>query len=90
MSMARDAAVAMEAAPAADHPEDTRALAGIWRDFAADYDPDYQQEELDVRRSDYLTVARWNAGVVNELLVFVVPVFLLWDALIMMILGMAL
>ena len=48
------------------------------------------EAELEARRTSYLTAFRWNAPHAFGMHVFVMPVFLLWDALIMMLIGMAL
>jgi uncharacterized protein len=75
-----------------DAPHALRSAAQAWRDFSADYlpTPGQVEAELTARRGSYATAFKWNAGVTNEMLAFVIPVFLLWDALAMMIIGMAL
>jgi len=67
-------------------------LAANWTDFlsGAQLPAEEQAEELAARRGSYLSSFRWNAEKFGETLLFVVPFFLLWDALAMMILGMAL
>ena len=69
-----------------------RQQAGTWYQFSADYFPteDALQAELAQRRDSYLSAFHWNAVYVTEFLMFVLPVFLLWDALAAMMLGMAL
>ena len=47
-------------------------------------------EELAARRGSYASAFLWNVGRVNELLMVILPLFLFWDALAMMLLGMAL
>jgi uncharacterized protein len=66
--------------------------AAAWDAFSADYLMGAAQlaEEQLARGGSYLTAFRWNAGMVNGMLFFVLPAFLLWDALMMMLLGMAL
>jgi len=49
-----------------------------------------QTQELKARRGSYVSSLGWNAGVFTKTLLFVVPTFLLWDALAMMLIGMAL
>lgn len=73
-------------------PEETIAAAAEWEDFAAGVTPSEQQlaAELATRRQGYLTNFRWNTGVMAETLLFVVPVIMFWDALLMMLIGMAL
>lgn len=72
--------------------EGGQSAAAEWHDFAAGMTPTEEQiaAELSVRRGGYLEIARWNVGVMVETLAFVVPVFMLWDALFMMLIGMAL
>ncbi|HIK70038.1 MAG TPA: DUF418 domain-containing protein [Pseudomonadales bacterium] len=66
--------------------------ANSWKEFAAGLELDQQAvaDELSQRRENYASAFHWNAKKVNEMLFFVMPVILLWDALAMMILGMAL
>lgn len=89
LSMAREAAETVAAAPEAEHSEEVRIMAEIWEEFAADYDPEDHAEELVKRRGGYLEVAAFSARTMNENLMFVVPIYMLWDALLMMLLGMA-
>lgn len=91
MQQGREAAIAMDAAPAAKHDQETREMAAVWLDFSGDFliDEAAQQEELAERRGSYARVAAFSAHFMNENLLFVVPMFLLWDALAMMLLGMA-
>jgi uncharacterized protein len=64
----------------------------VWRDFRAIAEPSAEQikSELEARRSSYTTAFTWSAVHMAELLAFAVPTFLFWDALAMMMLGMAL
>ena len=66
--------------------------ANQWREFVADFDFDEaaMAQELNQRRGSYSSAFHWNVNKVNEMLFFVMPLILLWDALAMMILGMAL
>lgn len=91
MDAARDAAVEIEAAPGQAHSSETLEMAAIWEDFSADFllIEETRQAELAERGSNYLQAAAAGARVMNENLAFVVPVYLLWDALAMMLLGMA-
>ncbi len=63
-----------------------------WEDFAADFllSDNSVDEELAARRGSYASAFLWNVGRVNELLMVILPLFLFWDALAMMLLGMAL
>lgn len=63
-----------------------------WLDFISDFelnDSDVKAE-IAARTDSYLSVFSWTAGENAEVYAFVLPVFLLWDALAMMMLGMAL
>ena len=69
-----------------------RELAQVWEEFSADVDfleTDAEAELID-RRSSYASAFQWTVSQNSELYSFVIPVFLFWDALAMMILGMAL
>lgn len=63
-----------------------------WEDFVADFvlSEQAQNDELAARRGGYASAFAWNVGKVNETLAFALPFFLFWDALAMMLLGMAL
>ena len=63
-----------------------------WDEFAASYrmTPTQIEAELALRRDGYGSAFAWNLAQVNTMLLFVTPAFLLWDALLMMLLGMAL
>ncbi len=71
--------------------EQTREMAQGWQEFVADYQPSGEKvkEEMDARKGSYLSAFSWNAAYTTEFLLFVVPMILLWDAMAMMILGMA-
>jgi len=66
--------------------------ASAWLDFDNDFSPEpaEQAEELRLRRESYAHAFRWNLGVTTQMLTFALPVVLFWDALAMMLLGMAL
>ena len=72
--------------------EETRDMAAEWDVFISDYEmtPESKAEELAARRGSYLTAFWWNAEQMTEILTMVIPVFLFWDALVMMLIGMAL
>ena len=67
------------------------AEARMWTEFAADFEPSpaEMEEEFQRRRASYASALAWNAKKSNEVILMVVPLFLLWDALAMMLLGMA-
>ncbi len=75
----------------AEDPE-RQVMAEAWIDFAADFqlDAQAQQQELDERAGSYATAFTFTVRYMAEHLAFAVPVFLLWDALAMMLLGMGL
>lgn len=93
MQLAREA---HHAVVSAAEPEQvsaaTRAMASQWQEFIAGFELPAEQfaAEVTARTSSYGTAFAWNFGKTNEMLLFVVPVFLFWDALMMMTLGMAL
>ena len=72
-------------------PEDVR-FAADWTEFAADVlkPKTAQIAEIEARRGSYAQAFAWNAATVTNTLLFVVPLFMFWDALLMMIIGMAL
>ena len=67
-------------------------LAIAWEDFASDYapSPEVVASELAMRRGSYASAFAFNSEYMSEVLTFVLPVLLFWDALAMMLLGMAL
>ncbi len=91
MNEGRDAAAVIEANPEGNHSESLHEQAELWyeseRDFT--YNETQMQEELDIRRGSYSQVAKYSAKTVNEHLTFFTPVFMMWDAIGMMLLGMA-
>lgn len=72
--------------------EEQVASADSWLDFKAGgfLSTQEQLEELSARRSGYVGVQSWSAVYFNEVLLVGLPSFMLWDALAMMLLGMAL
>lgn len=72
--------------------EEQREIALAWEDFVADFELSEEQieAELAARTESYASVFNWNAKKNVEVYQFVLPVFLFWDALAMMLLGMAL
>ena len=83
--------VAGTADPSTLEPWVRDAAAG-WDEFAASYQMNSEQlsEEIRLRRESYASAFQWNLTQSNAMLFFVTPLFLLWDALLMMLLGMAL
>ena len=72
--------------------EETRSMAAEWDVFIVDYEmtPESMAEEREARSGSYLSAFRWNAEQVLGVLVFLIPAILFWDALVMMMIGMAL
>lgn len=68
-------------------------LAGAegWAKFSSDFKLSAESLALEqsLRTASYTSAFSWNLSQSNEMLLFVVPVFILWDALLMMLLGMA-
>ena len=93
LSAAKDASVEVShATELSNINPDTRILATEWDDFVKDYQPSAEKitKELEQRRESYATAFSFNLEKTLEMHLVVVPVFLLWDALAMMLLGMAL
>lgn len=96
LKMSFDAAQRISAAAAstsaAEVSDADREMAAGWDEFIKDFElsPEGAAEEISQRSGSYGTAFKWaayqNAGVYS----FVLPVFFLWDALAMMMLGMAL
>ena len=63
-----------------------------WDEFYQDFElsEEEQAEELAARQGSIAEVYKWNTEASLETLMFVVPIFLFWDALAMMLIGMAL
>lgn len=90
---ARDAAELVAAAGTREdlHPA-VVSTAALWDDFKADFVPtlDEVEEEYAARRHSYSSAFAWSFKKNVEMLTFIIPVFLFWDALAMMLIGMAL
>lgn len=67
-------------------------MATAWEEFLVDYEPsaEDQAEEVEARTSSYGSAFKWTADQNLEIYTFVLPMFLFWDALAMMMVGMAL
>lgn len=76
--------------PANASPE-LHEIASGWEEFNRDFaGSDDFAAELTQRRDSYLSAWQWSAEQFNETLAFVLPFYLFWDAMAMMLLGMAL
>ncbi len=82
----------VEAEDVSELSDAVREAAKGWQDFSVDYYPDETKvaEELAARQGSYVSAFQWNLGKANEMLLMVLPMFLFWDALAMMLIGMAL
>lgn len=93
LSMGRDAAqqIAQAQDPAAV-PQGLKEAAAGYEEFMADFDMSDEEvaQELAARQGSYVEAFTWSAGESMDILLFVVPVYLFWDALAMMLIGMAL
>lgn len=91
MGDARNAASVVEGNPNGDHSQSLLDEAALWDESknTFEYNETAVNEELEIRRGSYGEVASYTAKNVNEKLLFFTPVFMLWDAMGMMILGMA-
>ena len=91
MTEGRDAAAVIEANPEGNHSTELHEQADLWyeADGTFTYNETAIQEELDLRRGSYSQVAKYSAKTVNEQLMFFTPLFMMWDAIGMMLLGMA-
>lgn len=91
MGDARDAASVVEENPNGNHSQSLLDEAALWDESknTFEYNETAVNEELEIRRGSYGEVASYTAKNVNEKLLFFTPVFMLWDAMGMMILGMA-
>jgi uncharacterized protein len=97
LSVAKDASFAVQKASEApagiiQASPDTKMMAAQWQDFIKDFVPTAEKvaSELEQRRGSYQSAFSWNLVKSLEMHLMVVPVFLFWDALAMMLLGMAL
>ena len=65
--------------------------ASAWEELAAELEPlpVEIENELQQRRTSYASVFKWNSIMSTEMILFIIPIFLLWDALAMMFFGMA-
>jgi uncharacterized protein len=87
-----DEAILADAAGQAETISDEKRAAAIaWEDFANDFslNPEEVEAELAARTTNYPDAFTWNAKKNAEVYTFVLPIFLIWDALAMMLLGMA-
>lgn len=91
MMDARAAAEVVESDPDGNHSQAFLDEATLWHESenSFEYNETAVDKELDIRKGSYGEVAAYNAKGVNENLLFFAPVFMLWDVIGMMLLGMA-
>ena len=78
--------------PSSKISPETREMAASWQDFSSQFDPSSASRELEIaqRTTSYMDAAEWAWPRSMETLLVNLPLFLFWDALFMMLLGMAL
>lgn len=94
MSAGREALELVRQAEAsgAEISTDQRELAKMWIDFRDDSIPtqEYLVEEIATRKESYRSVWYWSSAYFTDQLGFVLPIIMMPDAIVMMLLGMAL
>jgi uncharacterized protein len=92
LGMAYAQGFAQSAAAGEPLTADEAELAYLWTDFEADYAGEGERvsAELVARKTSYISAFNWTAVTMTEYFTFVVPTILFWDALVMMLFGMAL
>jgi len=88
----REAATMIDADPSAEYSSDEWELAALWTNSENQFtfNESAMEEELDIRRGSYLEIASYSGEKVIQSLLFFTPVFMLWDCVGMMLLGMGL
>ena len=91
LEIGQQAAIEIASNPEFSEPA-TLEMAEAWYGFKSDYlvPAGTEEVELKQRRASYPNAFLFNAGKATEMIVFAIPTILLWDALIMMLIGMAL
>lgn len=90
LSQARQEAERSQQADYTPTPQ-SAALIDAWADFEADFlDNSGVAEELERRRESYASAFTWTAEHNLETFIVLIPAILIWDALLMMMIGMAL
>jgi len=92
LGMARDAHRVVESMDDGNPTDIQRELSTTWIEFRDDLvgSPEETVDEIASRRASYASAFAWNVPHVTELFLFVIPVIMLWDAILMMLIGMAL
>lgn len=97
LSAAKDASLAVQQASHAPDGNihvsaETKRMAAQWKDFSKDFHPTAEKiaDELAQRRGSYQSAFAWNFEKSLEMHIVIIPLIMFWDALAMMLLGMAL
>ena len=92
MEEARDAAIEIDSNPSESHSEEKYQLAELWTssENQFQYNESAMQKELEIRQGGYFEIAEYGAKNVIENWFFFVPLYMFWDCVGMMLLGMAL
>ena len=91
LAIGQQAAVEVASNPEFGKPSAV-AMADVWYDFESSYAVPSGAEEVELqqRRANYPNAFLFNARKATEMILGAIPAVLLWDALIMMLIGMAL
>ena len=91
LAIGQQAAVEVASNPEFGKPSAV-AMADVWYDFESSYAVPAGAEEVELqqRRANYPNAFLFNARKATEMILGAIPAVLLWDALIMMLIGMAL
>ena len=91
LAIGQQAAVEVASNPEFGKPSAV-AMADVWYDFESSYAVPSGAEEVELqqRRANYPNAFLFNAGKATEMIFSAIPTILFWDALIMMLIGMAL
>ncbi len=92
LSLSREAATQVAQAQAPEMlSADIKEQALVWQDFEASYQPSAEgiAAELAQRQASYISAAQFVYPVLAEQLLFALPTYLLGDALLLMLVGMA-
>ena len=94
LEIARDAAEEMKISitKSEEVSEETAAWAQAWIEYENDYQAEKENipDEIKDRTSSYASAYEYNLEAANETIYFIIPFFLFLDALMMMVVGMAL
>ncbi len=91
LEIGQQAAIEIASNPEFSEPAELE-MAEVWYDFKSDYLVPAETEEVELkqRRANYPNAFLFNAQKTTEIIVAALPSVLFWDALIMMLIGMAL